>query len=174
MKSTEEHIHDICDEIRDMLIEKNRAYGDSAVNPVRIFAKGMTVEQMINVRMDDKLSRLVRGDATAFGESPEKDLMGYLVLKRVAQRVEQEKAQANNGAAHPEAISNRTVTDQDIVTGAAKPHRTEARPEPEDDVQCIGVSEKGVRCRRHDGHNGPHRAGEGYNMVEWERLEARH
>jgi hypothetical protein len=92
-KTTEEHIEEVCNEICDMLIEKNRSYGDSAVNPVRIFAKGMTVEQMINVRIDDKLSRLVRGEQNVYSntEDTEKDLMGYLILKRVAARGQRRK-----------------------------------------------------------------------------------
>jgi hypothetical protein len=43
------------------------------------------VEQ-INVRLDDKLSRLMRGHAA--GEDVEWDLMGYLVLKRVALKLQ--------------------------------------------------------------------------------------
>jgi hypothetical protein len=34
------------------------------------------------VRIDDKMSRLVRGEAA--GEDVELDLIGYLILKRVA------------------------------------------------------------------------------------------
>lgn len=78
-------IASVCDELKAMLLEKNRAYGDSALNPVRVFSKAPTDEQ-IRVRLDDKLSRLQRGEAA--GEDPEWDLMGYLVLLRVAKRRE--------------------------------------------------------------------------------------
>jgi hypothetical protein len=90
--NTEDDIRAVCGEIADMLIEKNRAYGDSALSPVRIFSKEASPVEQINVRMDDKLSRLLKGDAKAFGEDVEKDLMGYLVLKRVALR--QQKIEA--------------------------------------------------------------------------------
>jgi hypothetical protein len=73
-------IAEVCDEIKELLLEKNRAYGNSALDPVRIFSKADTCEQ-INVRIDDKLSRLIRGQAA--GEDVEFDLIGYLVLKRV-------------------------------------------------------------------------------------------
>jgi hypothetical protein len=73
----------VCDEIKAMLLEKNRAYGDAALDPVRIFSKSDPVEQ-IRVRLDDKLSRLARGSAA--GEDVVLDLMGYLVLLRVAQK----------------------------------------------------------------------------------------
>lgn len=73
-------ISEVCDEIKELLLAKNKAYGNSALDPVRIFSKASAIEQ-INVRIDDKLSRLVRGHAV--GEDVEFDLIGYLVLKRV-------------------------------------------------------------------------------------------
>ena len=72
-----------CQAISDLLVEKNRAYGDSALSPVRIFSKADPVEQ-IKVRLDDKISRLARGSAT--GEDVILDLIGYLVLLRIAQK----------------------------------------------------------------------------------------
>ena len=39
MTDTQEQIVNLCDEIKEMLLEKNRKYGDSALNPVRIFSK---------------------------------------------------------------------------------------------------------------------------------------
>ena len=71
------------DDIARMLVAKNAAYGDSALNPLRVFSKADVVEQL-RVRIDDKLSRLARGDAD--GEDVELDLLGYLVLLRVARR----------------------------------------------------------------------------------------
>lgn len=76
----------ITDELRDLLLAKNDAYGNSALDPIRCFSKASTVEQL-NVRLDDKLSRLMRGQAA--GEDVEWDLLGYLVLKRVATRLAQ-------------------------------------------------------------------------------------
>ena len=70
-------------EIRDLLVQKNEAYGDSALNPVRIFSKADVLEQL-KVRMDDKLSRLARGDNA--GEDVILDLLGYLIMYRVQQK----------------------------------------------------------------------------------------
>lgn len=72
-----------CDAIKAMLLRKNAAYGDSALDPVRVFSKADPVEQ-IRVRLDDKLSRLKRGAPD--GEDVEADLLGYLVLLRIARR----------------------------------------------------------------------------------------
>ena len=69
------------DAIVAMLIEKNRAYGDSALNPVRVFSRANVLEQLL-VRIDAKLARLARGSAA--GEDVESDLLGYLLILRVA------------------------------------------------------------------------------------------
>jgi hypothetical protein len=69
-------------EIAKFLVEKNRAYGNSAAEPLRVFAKGVDAVAQINVRIDDKLSRIARG--TEFpGDDTDLDLVGYLILKRV-------------------------------------------------------------------------------------------
>ena len=73
-----------CRAVERVLLEKNRAYGDSALDPVRVFSRASAVEQ-IRVRIDDKLSRLARGHAA--GEDVVLDLIGYLVLLRVAERM---------------------------------------------------------------------------------------
>lgn len=65
-----------------MLIEKNIAYGDSALDPVRVFSKASPVEQL-HVRIDDKLSRLMKG-AEYPGDNDIDDLIGYLVLLKIA------------------------------------------------------------------------------------------
>ncbi len=79
---TEQKIRAVCDDMSDMLIRKNRAYGNSALEPVRIFSKSDNVEQL-KVRIDDKLSRFVRGHAYP-GDNDIDDLMGYLVLLKIA------------------------------------------------------------------------------------------
>jgi len=73
-----------CREVERLLLAKNAAYGNSALQPVRIFSKADAVEQL-RVRIDDKLSRLARGQAA--GEDVTLDLIGYLVLLRVAEKM---------------------------------------------------------------------------------------
>lgn len=74
--------------IEDMLIAKNRAYGDSALEPVRIFSKTDTIEQLY-VRIDDKLSRVQRGHEYP-GDDTIFDLVGYLVLLLIAKERDEE------------------------------------------------------------------------------------
>ena len=80
---TEHAIFDECVRIARTVISKNRAYGDSALNPVHVFAKASPVEQ-IRVQIDHKLSRQARGHAA--GEDVTLDLVGYLVLLRIAEK----------------------------------------------------------------------------------------
>lgn len=74
----------VLSEVAEMLAEKNARYGDSALNPVRCFSRSSTVEQL-KVRLDDKISRLMRGSGEET-EDVEMDLIGYLVLLRIARR----------------------------------------------------------------------------------------
>lgn len=80
----EEMVDVVLADISQMLKLKNRAYGNSALEPLRIFSKADDVEQL-NVRIDDKLSRIKRGAAA--GEDVEIDLIGYLVIKQIAARL---------------------------------------------------------------------------------------
>lgn len=80
----ERAINDVCDEVKALLLEKNRAYGNSAADPVRIFSRVEALEQ-INVRIDDKLSRIARGNEY-HGDDTELDLIGYLILKRAIKK----------------------------------------------------------------------------------------
>ena len=79
---TQDQIAKTCDEIKKLLIEKNRAYGDSALNPCRIFARSDATEQL-NVRIDDKLNRIMKGSEYP-GDDTIDDLIGYLVLLKIA------------------------------------------------------------------------------------------
>lgn len=71
----------ICDDIADILIDKNKKYGNSALEPKRIFSSSDTIEQL-NVRIDDKLTRTANQNERD-DEDAELDLIGYLILKRI-------------------------------------------------------------------------------------------
>jgi len=70
-----------CNELKAMLQAKNKAYGNSALEPMRVFSKAEPTEQ-IRVRIDDKLSRIRNG--TIDDEDTILDLIGYLILLRIA------------------------------------------------------------------------------------------
>lgn len=73
----------ILKEIGDLLKKKNASYGDSVLDPIRIFSKANTMEQL-RVRIDDKLSRLARGEPGLIKEDIIRDLIGYLVIHEIA------------------------------------------------------------------------------------------
>ena len=75
-------------QIQELLLSKNKAYGNSALAPMRVFSKSDSVEQ-IKVRIDDKLSRIKQ---MGYGGDPSEDtvldLIGYLILLRIKMKEE--------------------------------------------------------------------------------------
>jgi hypothetical protein len=82
-KSTQNSIKWTCNEIRDLLLAKNKAYGDSALEPDNIFSK-LDSAQAICARIDDKLSRIKNVGLDDNTEDTLDDLIGYLVLLKIA------------------------------------------------------------------------------------------
>ena len=80
---TKKEIQLVCDGIKELLLEKNAKYGDSALQPKRVFSSADPVEQ-IKVRIDDKLSRIATTGFSAMDEDTLQDLIGYLVLLKIA------------------------------------------------------------------------------------------
>ena len=83
MSESETKISVVCDDIKELLIHKNRKYGNSALKPCRVFSKSSAVEQLL-VRIDDKLNRIMQGAGLlAEDEDVVNDLIGYLVLLKI-------------------------------------------------------------------------------------------
>lgn len=83
MKTTEDLIKEVGQGVVDLLVSKNRAYGDSALNPAGIFAKGSAIESL-SARIDDKLMRIKNSGINDKTEDTVDDLIGYLILLKVA------------------------------------------------------------------------------------------
>ncbi len=83
MTDTQIEIASICDDVKELLLYKNQKYGNSALEPARIFSKASAVEQLL-VRIDDKLNRVQKG-AGLISEDEDviMDLIGYLVLLKI-------------------------------------------------------------------------------------------
>ena len=89
MNDTELKISGVCDDIKELLIHKNRKYGNSALKPNRIFSKSSATEQLL-VRIDDKLNRIMKGAGLlATDEDVVNDLIGYLVLLKISMTSDQ-------------------------------------------------------------------------------------
>ena len=84
---TAQKIETICDNLKILLQEKNKRYGDSALDPLGVFANNPrmanpdidSAEKGILTRIDDKLGR-IRNSGASLRENDVIDLMGYLVL----------------------------------------------------------------------------------------------
>ena len=94
---SEMKISGVCDDIKELLIHKNRKYGNSALKPCRVFSKASAVEQLL-VRIDDKLNRIMQGAGLlADDEDVVNDLIGYLVLLKIGLNDEKNKEVYNIG-----------------------------------------------------------------------------
>ena len=81
--NTKELIIKTSQEVTNLLLEKNAAYGDSALNPVGIFSRGNAIESLC-ARIDDKLMRIKSRGITDATEDTVQDLIGYLILLKIA------------------------------------------------------------------------------------------
>ena len=78
----EQKVRTVLGEMAYLLVEKNAAYGNSALDPVRIFSKADTLEQLY-VRLDDKINRVKQGHAYP-GDDTIRDIIGYCTLILIA------------------------------------------------------------------------------------------
>ena len=85
-------------------LPRTRSTGDSAINPVRLFSKASAEEQIL-VRIDDKVNRLLQGGTD--DEDVIQDLLGYLILLRVARVVQSAVTDSSDKNATP----NRNAID---------------------------------------------------------------
>lgn len=83
-KEFEKAVKSVCNNVAEMLIKKNKSYGNSALEPINCFYKGDSCTS-IKVRIDDKLSRIMRGNEFQ-GDDTVLDLLGYLVLLIISQK----------------------------------------------------------------------------------------
>tara|TARA_A100001201_G_scaffold112459_2_gene96294 strand:+ start:1403 stop:1795 length:393 start_codon:yes stop_codon:yes gene_type:complete len=69
--------------ITDLLKEKNKAYGNTALNPTNIFSK-LNASEAICARIDDKLARIKNKGINDETEDTVDDLIGYLLLLKMS------------------------------------------------------------------------------------------
>lgn len=82
---TQKKIKEICDEISKLLIDKNKKYGNSALEPKNIFYKG-NAENSILIRLDDKIGRIINNSGE-IRTNDVVDIIGYLVLLLISKNV---------------------------------------------------------------------------------------
>jgi hypothetical protein len=62
---------------QELVLEKNKRYGNSALEPIGIFNKA-DASNSIKIRLDDKLQRIK--NSSELSKNDVSDMMGYLIL----------------------------------------------------------------------------------------------
>lgn len=76
---TRNKINEIMEAMEDLLLYKNRLYGNSALNPKQIFYKGDAVNSIL-IRLDDKLGRIMANTDEKPRINDVADIIGYCTL----------------------------------------------------------------------------------------------
>ena len=76
-QSQQQKIESVFNSIRDLVLEKNKRYGDIALTPLNIFSNLNSTEGILQ-RLDDKLSRVK--NSTELRKNDIADIVGYLSL----------------------------------------------------------------------------------------------
>ena len=76
---TQKKIIEITDAMRELLLYKNKKYGNSALEPKRIFYKGDATNSIL-IRLDDKLGRITANTDETPRVNDVADLIGYCTL----------------------------------------------------------------------------------------------
>ena len=77
LTETQKKIADVCDSLKEFLIEKNTRYGNSALEPLKIFGDFDALD-LLKIRITDKLMRIKNSKIDRFNDYA--DLLGYLTL----------------------------------------------------------------------------------------------
>jgi hypothetical protein len=107
--NTKDKLRKKCDEVKKLLIEKNEAYGDSAIIPSNIFSK-LSATEALKARIDDKLNRIQNKGICDNTEDTLMDLAGYLILLMVAKDNENNYIQKYKGYKEPLSRGNVNST----------------------------------------------------------------
>ena len=110
--NTKDKIKLKCQEVKDLLIQKNDAYGDSALNPVGIFSS-LKASEAIRIRLDDKLKRIANVGLNDETEDTLLDCAGYMVLLMIANDNESNNIQERlrEGGTTPHTTSDSAKED---------------------------------------------------------------
>lgn len=86
---TQQKLIDVLDGMKNLLLYKNRKYGDSAINPKQIFYKGDATNSIL-IRLDDKLGRIKSNTEEQPRVNDVADIIGYCTLLLVSMGVTSE------------------------------------------------------------------------------------
>ena len=112
--STKDSIKQKCRQLEDLLVRKNDAYGDSALEPLGVFSSA-NASSGLKIRLDDKLKRIANAGLVEDTQDTLIDIAGYIILLMIAQDNEgndiQKRIRERGTASH----TNRDSLDEDTV-----------------------------------------------------------
>lgn len=86
MSDTQMKLVDVLDGMKNLLLYKNKKYGDSAINPKKIFYKGDSTNSIL-IRLDDKIGRVMSNPDDKPRVNDVADIIGYCTLLLVSMGV---------------------------------------------------------------------------------------
>ena len=86
---TQQKIKDVLSGMTDLLLYKNRKYGDSAINPKKIFYKGDSTNSIL-IRLDDKIGRVMSNTEEKPRVNDVADIIRYCTLLLVSMGITSE------------------------------------------------------------------------------------
>lgn len=111
-------IREECEALADLLIAKNKNYGNSILRSPNVFSTTTPLDKIAD-RLDDKLSRVMSGREND-PEDAKHDIAGYLVLDRVVRRLMGEDMDGVAATSEPKAVA-KPVKKRKTKAKAEKP-----------------------------------------------------
>jgi len=81
--NTRDSIENKCRQLKELLLKKNDAYGNSALEPLGVFSSA-NASSGIKIRLDDKLKRIANAGLVEDTEDTLIDIAGYIILLMIA------------------------------------------------------------------------------------------
>ena len=111
--NTRNSIVEKCKALEELLLKKNDAYGDAALQPLGVFST-LKASDGIKVRLDDKLKRIANVGINDKTEDTLMDCVGYMILLMIAIDNEgnniQERIRQGSTASHTASDSAKKNT----------------------------------------------------------------
>ena len=107
--NTKDKIKEKCRLLEELLVRKNDAYGDSALEPLGVFSSA-NASSGIKIRLDDKLKRIANAGLVEKTQDTLIDIAGYIILLTIAQDNE-----SNNIQKRIREGSTASHTDKDSI-----------------------------------------------------------
>ena len=103
--STKDKIKQKCQQLEDLLVKKNSAYGNSALDPLGVFSSA-NASSGIKIRLDDKLKRIANAGLVEDTEDTLIDIAGYIILLMIAKDNESNNIQKRIREERPSSHRN--------------------------------------------------------------------